>query len=123
MAVAVQAEAMGTERGAVFIETPLQTGEGVLITLGMAQLDGTESLEVLVDKGEDLIEAFTGIAEDLVDGERGEAFEQLLETGNGEQVVVAVGGGERAAQRPEGEETVIDDVEGLGLGASMALPK
>ena len=119
MAIAVQAEAMGTEGGAVFVEAALETGEGVIISLGMAQLDGTESIEVMVDKGEDLIEAFTGIAKDFVDGEVWEALEQLLEAGDGEQVVVAVGGGKGAGQGPEGEETVIDDVEGFGLVAEM----
>jgi hypothetical protein len=121
MAVAVQAEAMRAERGAVFVEAALETGEGVLIARGMAQFDGTESLEVLVDKGEDLIEAFTGIAKDFSDGEGWEALQQLLETGDGEQVVVAVGGGEGAGQGPIGEEAVIDDVEGFGLVTEMML--
>lgn len=119
MAVAVQAEAMGTEGGAVFVKTTAETGKRVIIARVMAQFDGAQGFELLVDEGEDFLVTFTGIAEDLVDGESREAFEQLLETRDGEQVVVAVRRSERTAQGPEGEETVIDDVEGFGLVAEM----
>ena len=74
-----------------------------------------------MDEGQDIIETFPGIAQDFIDEETWETLEQLLEARDGEQVVVAVGRGERTAQRPEGEQAVIDDIEGLGLVAEMML--
>ncbi len=119
VAVAVQAVAMGTERGAVFIEAAPQTGERIIIPGVMAQLDGAQGFEILVDEGQDLRIAFSSIAQHFADGERGETLQQLLETGDGQQVVVAVGRGERTAQRPEGQQAIIDDIEGLGFVAEM----
>jgi len=46
---------------------------------------------------------------------------QVLEARNGLQMVVAIGGNERARDGPVGEETIIDDVEPLGLVAKVML--
>ncbi len=74
VAVAVQAVAMGTERGAVFIEAAAQTGERIIIPGVMAQLDGAQGFEILVDEGQDLRIAFSSIAQHFADGEtRGNA--------------------------------------------------
>ncbi len=119
VAVAVQAVAMRTERGAVFIEAAPQTGQRIIIPGVMAQLDGAQGFEVLVDEGQDLRIAFAGVPQHFADGESGETLQQLLETGDGQQVVVAVGRCERTAQRPEGQQAIIDDIEGLGFVAEM----
>ncbi len=110
---------MRTERGAVFIEAAPQTGERIVIPRVMAQLDGAQGFEVLVDEGQDLRIAFAGVPQHFADGESGETLQQLLKTGNGQQVVVAVGRCERTAQRPEGQQAIIDDIEGLGFVAKM----
>ena len=78
-------------------------------------------MQVRVDVGEDALMPFPGVAEHFADGEIGEAQVQVLEAWDGQQVVVAVGGGERAGDRPEGEETVIHDVEGFGFVAEVML--
>ncbi len=121
VAVAVQAVAVGTERGAVFIEAAPQAGERIVIPGVMAQLDRAQGFEVLVDEGQDLRIAFACVPQHFSDGETGKAIEQLLEAGDSQQVVVAVGGGEGTSQRPEGEQAVIDDVEGLGFVTKMRL--
>ncbi len=112
---------MRTERGAVFIEAAPQTGERIVIPRVMAQLDGAQGFEVLVDEGQDLRIAFAGVPQHFADGESGETLQQLSETGNGQQVVVAVGRCERTAQRPEGQQAIIDDIEGLALVTEMRL--
>ena len=78
-------------------------------------------MQVGVDIAQDVLMAFPGIAEDFADGEVGEAAAQVLEARDGEQVIVAVGRGEGAGDRPEGEEAVIHDVEGFGLVAEVVL--
>ncbi len=106
VAIAMQPVAMRTERGAVFIEAAPQTGERILIPRVMAQLDGAQGFEVLVDEGQDLRIAFACVPQHFADDESGETLQQLLETGNGQQMVVAVGRCERTAQRPEGQQAI-----------------
>ena len=75
-----------------------------------------------MDVVQDDLMAFPGIGEDFADGEIGEAHVQVLEAWDGLQVVVAVGEGEGAGDRPEGEEAVIDDIEGFGFVAEVMFP-
>ena len=121
VAVAMQPVAMRTKRGAVFIEAAPQTGARIVVGGVMAQLDGAQGFEILMDEGQDLRIAFASVPQHFADDQIRETLQQLLETGKGQQVVVAVSRFERTTQRPEGEETVIDDVEGLGFVAEMRL--
>ena len=41
----------------------------------------------------------------------------MVETGEGQEVVIDIGGGAGAGERPEEEEAVIDQIEGFGLVA------
>ncbi len=115
MAVAMQAVAMRTEWGAILIKPAAQTGQRIVVGGVMAQLDGAQGFEVLVDEGQDLGIAFACVPQHFADGEIRETLQQLSETGNGQQMVVAVGRCERTAQRPEGQQAIIDDIEGLDL--------
>ncbi|MCE5207956.1 MAG: hypothetical protein LLG42_06540 [Chloroflexi bacterium] len=45
----------------------------------------------------------------------------MVETGDGQEVVVDIGGGARAGEGPELEEAVIDEVKGFGLVAKAVL--
>jgi len=76
-------------------------------------------MEVIVDKLQDFFEAFTRIAKQLANFQGREAFEQVLEARNGEQIIVAVGRGEGASERPEQRKAVIQDVEGFGFVAKV----
>ncbi len=51
----------------------------------------------------------------------GKRMVQVFEAREGQEMVVAVGGGAGAGDGPEVEETVIDDVEGFGLVAEVVL--
>ena len=119
--IAVQPVAMRTERGAVFIEAAPQTGERILIPRVMAQLDGAQGFEVLVDEGQDLRHSLRP---------HPPALRRWRDRGN---AAAAVGNREWSAdghcgwpvrkdpQRPEGEQAVIDDIEGLGFVTEMML--
>ena len=121
MAIAGQAVAVRTKRDSVAIVPALETGERVIIAFGVAQTDGTQSLQILVDEAQDLIIAFARIAKQFANLEARKALVQMLETGEGQQVIVAVGRGGRSSQWPDQEEPVIDDVEGFGLVPEMML--
>ena len=86
---------MGTERGAVFIEGAPQTGERIVVPRVIQPDFERQGFEILMDEGQDLGIAFTSIAQHFADGESGETLQQLLETENGQQVVVAIGRCER----------------------------
>jgi hypothetical protein len=121
VAVAGEAVAEGTEWDAVLIVAALQAGEGLVIAVGMADADGAQGMQIGVDVAQDVVEAFASVAEDFANGETGEAAAQVLEAWDGEGVVVVVGWGEGAGDGPEGEEAVVDDVEGLGLVTEVML--
>jgi hypothetical protein len=69
--------AMGTEGSAVVVITALEAGEGEFVVLGVADADGAQGMQVGVDVGEDVIEAFGSIAEVLADLEEWEAGAQV----------------------------------------------
>jgi hypothetical protein len=87
----------------------------------MADANGAQSLEFRVHITQDGFEPFPGIAENFANGEGGEAVAQVCETGQSEQVVIAVCGHQGSGDGPEGEETVVEDVEGFGLVAEVVL--
>src|SRR5271157_6247979 len=72
-------------------------------------------MQLGIDKAQDDLMPFPGVPQRLADGEVREALAQVLEARQGEQVVVMVGGCERARSGPEGEEAVVHDIEGFGL--------
>jgi len=74
-----------------------------------------------VNEFEDVVVTFTGIAEEFTDAESGEAQAQGGEAGDGEQVVVHIGGSAWAGEGPEQREAIIDDVEGFGFVAKVML--
>ena len=119
--IAGHAVAQRAERDAVLVVAALQAGQGLVVALGMHEPDGAQSMQILVNISEHALMPFPGVAEHFTDGEFGEAQAQVLEARDGQQVIIAVGGGERAADRPEGEETIIHDVEGLGFVAEVML--
>jgi hypothetical protein len=105
----------------VFIKAAPQTSERIVIGGVMVQLDRAQGFEFLMDEGQDLRIAFPGIGQHFADDQIGEPLQQLLETGNGQQMVIAVGRFAGTAQRPEGEQAIIDDIESLGFVAEMML--
>jgi hypothetical protein len=121
--VAVRGEGVTVraEGGAVLVIAALDTDEGLVIVLSVANADGAQGMQVGVDVGEDVIVAFSGIAEVLADLEGGEAGAQISQAGDGEGVVIVVGRGEGAGDGPEDEQAVIDDIEGLGFVAEVML--
>jgi len=121
VAVAGHAVAKRAEWVAVLVVAAFQAGQGLVVSLGMHEPDGAQGMQILVNICEHTLMPFPGIAEHFTDGEFGEAQPQVLEARDGQQVIVAVGSAERAADRPEGEETVIHDVEGLGFVAEVML--
>lgn len=121
MAVRGKEIAVGTEGSAVVVKTALEAGEGEFVIVSVADADGAQGMQVGVDVGEDVIEAFGGIAEVLADLEGGEAGAQVSQAGDGEGVVIVVGRGEGAGDGPEDEQAIVDDVEGLGLVAEVML--
>ena len=70
----------------------------------------------------DFIEPLTRIPEELTDLEGGETFAQILQSGDGQQVIIAVSRSAGTRQRPDQEEPVVDDVEGFGLVAEVMFP-
>ena len=68
---------------------------------------------------QDFIKAIPGVTEEFTDLESGETFAQLLQTGDGQQMVVAVRWGAGTGQGPDEEEPIIDDVEGFGFVAEV----
>ena len=121
VAVAGEAIAEEAQGNAILIVAALQADERLVIIFGMTEANGAQGMPVRVDGAQDIVKAFCGIAQILADGEAGEALVQVFETGEGEQVVVAVGGSQAAGDGPESKETVVEDVEGFGFVAEMML--
>jgi len=64
---------------------------------------------------QDLFVAFPGVTQEFPNLESGEAGAQALEAWDSEQMVIEIGRGARTGQRPELEETIIDNTKGLGF--------
>ena len=73
-------------------------------------------------EAQDLIKAFARIPEQFTDLERRETFAQTLQTRDGEQMVIAIGRGTRTRQRPDHEETIVDNIEGFGFVTEVMFP-
>lgn len=116
-----QAVAMRTEWISLLVIATLQASQRVLVAGVVPDLDRAQGVERVVDKEQDLIIAFTGIANHLCDLEAWEATTKVLEAWDSQQMVIAVGSDKRARKRPEGEEAVVDDVKGLVFVAEMVL--
>ena len=121
MAVSGQQITVWAKRSPVAFVAAFEAGHGHIIPVSMSNADGAQSMEVVVDKLQDFFEAFTRIAKQLANFQGREAFEQVLEARNGEQIIVAVGRGEGASERPEQRKAVIQDVEGFGFVAKVVL--
>ena len=119
VAVEVEAIAVGTKRVASGIIAALQAGEGVFISGVMTELDGAQCPQVVVDKEQDLVEALAGIADEFTDSEVRETSAQMVEAGDGLEVIVPVGGDEGTGDGPQGKEPIVDDIEASGLVAKV----
>jgi len=75
-----------------------------------------------MNKAQDFIEAFTCIPEQFTDLERRETFAQILQTRDGKQMVITIGRGTRTRQRPDHEETIVDNIEGFGFVTEVMFP-
>ena len=121
MAVGGKGVAVRTERSALGIIATCETGSRILVDLVMAQREETECPQVVIDVAQDVVVGFAGITSDFADVEIGETAAQIVKTGNGLEMVVAVGGDEGGREGPVGEEAVIKNIEGLGFVAEMVL--
>lgn len=121
VAVAGTAVTEWAERDAILVVAALQAGERQVITFGMADTDGTQGMQILVNVGEYGLMSLPGVAKHFANAEIGEAAEEILETGDSEQVVIVIGRGEGAGDGPERGEAIIQDVEGFGLVAEVVL--
>ena len=119
MAIAGQAVSKRAKRGTMCIVIAFETGEWSVIALVVTEADGAGSLEIIVYVPQDIIIAFTGVAEDLTDLEGGEIETQRIKTGDGQEMIVAIGRGERAGEGPEHGEAIVDDIEGFGFVTEM----
>jgi hypothetical protein len=117
MAVAEQAIPQGAQGMALVIVAAFETGEGCVIALGVEQADGAQGFQVIMDIAQDVLIAFTGIPQQFTDGQSWETGAPMIETREGQEVVIDIGGGAGAGERPEEEEAVIDQIEGFGLVA------
>jgi len=77
--VAVEGEAVAVraERDAGGIIAPPQTGQRVGIGGVVAQRDGAQGPELIVDEAQDVVEPLTGIGDELADDEAGETTPQF----------------------------------------------
>ena len=98
VAVAGQTIAVWTEWDAILIETALQTGLRILITLRMAQADGAQGVQLVIHVTQHVFDAFGGVAQHFPNLKRWETLPKCVETGDGQQVVVDVGGSKRAGE-------------------------
>jgi len=116
-----QTIAEGAHRAAIFIVAAFETSQRVFVGGVLAQVNGAQSLEVVVDKEENLVIAFPGIADDFADVEVRQTLLDSLEAGFGLEMVVTIGGDEGAGDGPVGKQAIVDDVEGFGLVAKVML--
>ena len=89
--------------------------------MSMQQADGAQGLQVIMDIAQDVLIAFPGIPQQFADGQSWETGAPVVETREGQEVVIDIGWGAGASERPEEEEAVIDQIEGFGLVAEMVL--
>jgi len=115
VAIAVELVAVGAERDAVRVIAAVQTGGGVRIRGMMAEVNGAQGVQVVKDVAQDVVAALTGVAQDFANLKLGVACPEVLEAGEGLEVVIAVGRDEGATEGPEGKEAVVHDIEGLAL--------
>ena len=115
MTVESEAIAKGAQGIAQRVIAAFETSQRVIVLFMMAHLDRAERLEVIMDKAQDIVKAFARIADDLANLELGEAALKRLETGNGLEMIVAIGRDEGARDGPIREEAIINEVETLGL--------
>lgn len=115
MTIAGKSIAVRTERHAVLIIAALEAGERQVICLCMPYPNGAQGVEILIYVLKDFIKPLTGVTEEFTDLEAGEAFAQILQAWDGEQMVVAVGRGAGTCQRPDQKEPIVDNVEGFGF--------
>jgi hypothetical protein len=78
-------------------------------------------MEVIMDKAQDVVKAFTRIPDDFANLELGKAALERLEAWEGLEMIVAIGRDEGARDRPIRVEAIINDVEALGLVAEVGL--
>ncbi len=74
MAIAGQPVPMWAEWDAVLVIAARQTSERQVISFGMAQTDGAQGLEIVVNKLQDFIVAFARIAKQFPNFERGKTL-------------------------------------------------
>jgi len=113
--------AMRTEGGAVAIIATLEASERIVIVGGVAEINGAEGVEFLVDEAEDVVKAFSGIAEDFTNSEFREAALDVFEAGQGLEVIIAIGWDEGARDRPVSKQAIVNEIEGLGLVPKVVL--
>jgi len=117
MAVAEKAIAQRAEGIAMLLIAAFEAGEGLVIAVHGEQADGAQGFQVIVDVAQDLLVAFARISQQFADLQSRETAAQLLETGDGKQVIINVGWGAGTGEGPEQKEAVIDEVEGFGFVA------
>lgn len=121
MTIAGKAIAVRTERDAVLVKAALEAGVRLIISIGVTDPNGAQSMQIVIDKLQDFFMAFARISKQLANFERGETLVQILKTGDGEQVIIAIGWSTWTCERPDESEPVIDDVEGFGFVSEMML--
>ena len=117
VAVGKQPVTQRAEGIAVLIVAALQAGAGFIIAFGVQQADRAQRLQLVMDIAQDFLVTFPCIPQDFPDLQGGETGPQRFETRDGQEMVVDIGWGTGSSQRPELEETVIDDIERLGFVA------
>ena len=78
MTIAGHAIAMRTEGNTVLIIAALEACECKLISIGVADADGAQGVEILMNILKDLIKPLPRIPEKLADLERGKTLAQIL---------------------------------------------
>ena len=91
---------MRTEGRAFAIETALETGQRIVVAVIVAQADGAQGMQFVMDVTQHVFDAFAGVAQHFANREGGEAAAQIIEAGDGEQMIVEVGGGKRTGEWP-----------------------
>jgi len=134
VSIEVETVAVGAEGIAQGVIAALQAGEGIFVGGVTAQLDGAQGLQVVVDKEQDIVEAFPSVADQFTDREMREATSQTLEAGDGLEVkyisapnYLLVGKG-KDPKRLEGlvkerAEEIVKDIEKNQGEASFELVK
>ena len=78
MTIAGHAIAMRTEGNTVLIIAALEACERELISIGVADADGAQGVEILMNILKDLIKPLPRIPKELADLERGKTLAQIL---------------------------------------------